>query len=115
MTAPIKVPDSPYIGYGEELIPTRVQVTDADLFCSLRREPYKCVIHNALARIVNIPRFGICNDAADTNVVRYFAYDDGRVFFYLPSDVANYIEAFDAGAMMIPTTFIIEIPRKYLK
>ena len=115
MTAPIKIPK---ILDPEELIPTRVEVTQemidkARIACYRKSRGTNCVMYEALKPYLNFS-FTV-GFASIYEAWSGIDEDNNEKGFNLPAKVALYILNFDMGKVTKPTTFTIDIPRKYLK
>ena len=116
MTAPLKIPK---MFDPEELIPTRVEVTqeminDSSYMChtNLAHAPTSCVMYEALKNLVKVP-FAVGSIAIVILKEEGSFTTIGHIYF--SQEVFNYIKDFDDRRTIQPTTFTIDIPRKYLK
>jgi hypothetical protein len=83
----------------------QIKVTPEDIATAKRKDSYKCVVTQAIARA--IPE--ATRIETDTQTIR-FTWQDTRYMFLTPASVQGYVIAFDAGDPIEPFSFHLRDP-----
>jgi hypothetical protein len=84
-----------------------VEVTEADIERAHKNDSYKCVVAQAVARIVP----DATHVDVDTQTIRFTRQETGERLIYLtPYAVQGYVIAFDAGEAIEPFSFQLRNP-----
>lgn len=85
----------------------QIHVTEGDIANGLRNNSYHCAVSCAIARQIPDAKYV----STDIQTIRFSLAEAGeRVTYLTPPDVQQYVIAFDAGDVLRPFTFTLNMP-----